>query len=405
MRFNIPSYQQKHFLPLVIGLSVAGIGMLICFGIWYTQYRKSFYKCIPLIKGKTVDQSLEALLKQYGSLAPRRYSYWEIKKMTHGFKDKLGERGYGGVYKGDLSDGRAVAVKILKASKGDGEEFINEVASISQTSHVNVVSLLGYCLDGSKRALIYDFMPNGSLKKYIYGDGSLLGLHKLYQIAVGIAKGLEYLHPGCNTRILHFDIKPHNILLDEEFCPKISDFGLAKLCTRNESIVSMLGARGTISYIAPEIISRSFGGVSHKSDVYSYGMMVLEMVGRRKNVKEEVSHTSEIYFPYWAYQHVQLEDDLKLHGIMNKEEEETARKMILVGLWCIQTDPAQRPSMSKVIDMLEGSLILEIPPKPLLCTPYCSGRHSLTTQAMPLNASVISPSSSSLCSTEESAMS
>ncbi|KAK4354378.1 hypothetical protein RND71_026572 [Anisodus tanguticus] len=124
------------------------------------------------------------------------------------------------------------------------------------------------------------------------------------------------------------------------------------------------------------------------------------MVGGRKNVKDEVN-TSEIYFPYWAYQHVQLDDDLKLHGIINKEEE-TARKMILVGLWYIQTDSAQRPSMSKVTEMLEGSLILEIPPKPLLCTPYCSGRHSFTTHSMPLNVSLISPSSSSLCSPEAS---
>ncbi|KAH0705757.1 hypothetical protein KY285_012538 [Solanum tuberosum] len=376
---NTDFARKIHSLKLTIGLSVAGIGILICFGIWYTQYRKSFNKCIGFINGKTEDHSLEALLKQYGSLAPRRYSYWEIKKMTNRFKDKLGEGGFGGVYKGELSDCYAVAVKILKASKGDGEEFINEVASISQTSHVNVVSLLGYCLDGSKRALIYDFMPNGSLEKYIYGDGSLLGLNKLYQIAVGIAKGLEYLHRGCNTRILHFDIKPHNILLDEEFCPKISDFGLAKLCTRKESIVSVRSTRDDWLYCSRK------------------------MVGGRKNVKEEVSHTSEIYFPYWAYRHVQLDDDLKLHGIIDIEEKETARKMILVGLWCIQTDPAQRPSMSKVIDMLEGSLVLEIPPKPLLCTPYCSGRHSLNTQAMPLNASVISPSSSSLCSTEESA--
>ncbi|XP_009589471.1 LEAF RUST 10 DISEASE-RESISTANCEUS RECEPTOR-LIKE PROTEIN KINASE-like 2.4 [Nicotiana tomentosiformis] len=405
MQPNTNLARKIHFLKLTTGISVAGIGMLIFFGIMYTQYRKSFKKCIRLINGETEDQSLEALLKQYGSLATKRYSYKEIKKMTHGFNDKLGEGGYGGVYKGILANGRVVAVKILKATKGDGEEFINEVASISQTSHVNVVSLLGYCLDGSKRALIYDFMPNGSLEKYIYGNGSHLGLQRLYQIAVGIAKGLEYLHRGCNTRILHFDIKPHNILLDEEFCPKISDFGLAKLCTRKESIVSMLGARGTIGYIAPEVISRSFGGVSHKSDVYSYGMMVLEMVGGRKNVKEEVSHTSEIYFPYWAYQHVQLDDELKLQGIINKEEEEeTARKMILVGLWCIQTDPAVRPSMSKVIDMLEGNLTLQVPPKPLLCTPYCSGRHSLSARGMPLNASLISPSSSALSSLEASAI-
>ncbi|PHT62123.1 hypothetical protein T459_34047 [Capsicum annuum] len=284
---NIQFARKIYLLKLTTGISVAGIGMLICFGIWYTQYRKSFYKCLRLINGKTEDQSLEALLKQYGSLAPRRYSYWEIKKMTHGFKDKLGEGGYGVVYKGELSDGRAVAVKILKASKG-------------------------YCLDGRNRALIYDFMLNGSLGKYIYGDVSLLGLHRLYQIAVGIAKGLEYLHRGCNKRILHFDTKPHIILLDEEFCPKISDFGLAKLCTRKESTVSMLGARGTIGFIAPEVISRTFGQVSHKSDVYSHGMMVLEMVGGRKNVKEEVSHISKIYFPYWAYQHVQLDAEADL---------------------------------------------------------------------------------------------
>ncbi|PHT96649.1 hypothetical protein BC332_34426 [Capsicum chinense] len=255
---NIQFARKIYLLKLTTGISGAGIGMLICFGIWYTQYRKSFYKCLRLINGKTEDQSLEDLLKQYGSLAPRRYSYWEIKKMTHGFKDKLGEGGYGVVYKGELSDGRAVAVKILKASKGDGEEFINEVASISQTSHVNVVSLLGYCLDGRNRALIYDFMLNGSLGKYIYGDVSLLGLH------------------------------------------------------RKESTVSMLGARGTIGFIAPEVISRTFGQVSHKSDVYSHGMMVLEMVGGRKNVKEEVSHISKIYFPYWAYQHVQLDAEADL---------------------------------------------------------------------------------------------
>ncbi|KAL7170890.1 hypothetical protein ACSBR2_035697 [Camellia fascicularis] len=128
-----------------------------------------------------------------------------------------------------------------------------------------------------------------------------LGWEALYQIAVGIARGLEYLHCGCNMRILHFDIKPHNILFDKDFCPKISDFGLAELCPRKESIISLLGVRGTTRYIAPEVFCRNFGGVSHKSDVYSYGMMVLEMVGGRKNIDVEVNHTSEIYFPHWIY--------------------------------------------------------------------------------------------------------
>ncbi|XP_031261812.1 PR5-like receptor kinase [Pistacia vera] len=194
--------------------------------------------------------------------------------MTNSFRDKLGEGGYGGVYKGKLLDGRNVAVKVLKEAKGNGEEFINEVASISRTSHVNIVALLGFCFEGSKRALVYEFMPNGSLEKFIYEKSmetnQKLTWENLYQIAVGIAQGLEYLRRGCSTRILHFDIKPHNILLDEEFCPKISDFGLAKICLKKESIISLTGTRGTIGYIVPEVVSRNFGEVSHKSDVYSY---------------------------------------------------------------------------------------------------------------------------------------
>ncbi|KAF6158276.1 hypothetical protein GIB67_001347 [Kingdonia uniflora] len=174
--------------------------------------------------------------------------------MTNSFKHKLGEGSYGGVFKRKLPDGRLVTVKLMRESKGDGEDFINEVESISRTSHVNVVSLLGFCFDGSKRALVYEFMPNGSLEKFIYKDKPLdpssnLPWEKLYEIMVKISRGLEYLHRGCNTRILHFDIKPHNILLDKDFCPKISGFGLAKLCPTKESVLLMIGARGTPGYI------------------------------------------------------------------------------------------------------------------------------------------------------------
>ncbi|XP_050277088.1 LEAF RUST 10 DISEASE-RESISTANCE LOCUS RECEPTOR-LIKE PROTEIN KINASE-like 2.1 isoform X4 [Quercus robur] len=287
----------------------------------------------------------------------------------------LGQGGYGGVYKGKLQDGCFVAVKVLKESKGNGEEFLNEVASISRTSHVNIVTLMGFCYEESKRALIYEFMPNGSLEKFIYKENPSnadrqLGWETLYKITVGIARGLEYLHRGCNTRILHFDIKPHNILLDENFCPKISDFGLAKICPREESVISMLGARGTAGYIAPEVICRNFGGVSHKSDVYSYGMMVLEMVGGRKNIDVSVDRVSEIYFPHWIYKRIELDEELGLQGLISKEDEEIAKKMIIVSLWCIQTDPSSRPSISKVVDMLEGSLdSLQISPKPFLSSP------------------------------------
>ncbi|KAL2324116.1 hypothetical protein Fmac_023174 [Flemingia macrophylla] len=185
-------------------------------------------------------------------------------------------------------------------------------------------------------------MPNGSLDKFIYEDKSppivsrRLDCKILYDIAIGIARGLEYLHRGCNTRILHFDIKPHNILLDENFCPKISDFGLAKLCSRRESAVSIIGARGTVGYIAPEVFSRHFGVVSHKSDVYSYGMMVLEMVGMKNNIKAEVNRSSEIYFPHWIYNRLESDQRLGLQNIRN-ESDEMVRKMTIVGLWCIQT--------------------------------------------------------------------
>nr|GEY48942.1 protein kinase-like domain, concanavalin A-like lectin/glucanase domain protein [Tanacetum cinerariifolium] len=146
------------------------------------------------------------------------------------------------------------AVKILTELKGNGKDFVNEVASVGRTCHVNIVSLVGFCLEDPRRALIYEFMSNGSLEKFIYdrdsSSNSHLGWEKLHQIAVGIARGLEYLHRGCNTRILHFDIKPHNILLDQDFCPKISDFGLAKLFPEKRSMISMTDMRGTPGYNA-----------------------------------------------------------------------------------------------------------------------------------------------------------
>jgi serine/threonine protein kinase len=258
---------------------------------------------------------------------------------------------------------------MLKDTKGDGEEFMNEVASISRTSHVNVVTLLGFCLQGSKRALIYEYMPNGSLERYAFNSNmnseNLLSWEKLFDIAIGTARGLEYLHRGCNTRIVHFDIKPHNILLDQDFCPKISDFGLAKLCLNKESAISIAGARGTIGYIAPEVYSKQFGLISSKSDVYSYGMMVLEMVGARdKNNTSASVESSSQYFPQWLYEH--LDEYCISASEINGETTELVRKMIVVGLWCIQVIPTDRPTMTRVVEMLEGSTSnLELPPKVL----------------------------------------
>jgi interleukin-1 receptor-associated kinase 1 len=318
---------------------------------------------------------MESLLQQHQQ-HPRRYSYAQLKRMTGSFAHKLGQGGNGEVYKGSLPDGREVAVKMLKEAKVDGEEFINEVASISRTSHVNVVTLLGFCLEGcgpkSKRGLVYEYMPNGSLERYTAGGD--LGWEQLLGIAVGIARGLEYLHRGCNTHIVHFDIKPHNILLDAELRPKISDFGLAKLRPQRESTipVSIAGARGTVGYIAPEVFSRQvgLGAVTSKSDVYSYGMMVLEMVGVRRavnsggSVTTGVSSGNSIYFPEWLYQ--------DLNGFCasacGPDDEagttEVVRKMVIIGLWCIRMSPSDRPTMSRVVEMLETATPeLELPPE------------------------------------------
>ena len=319
---------------------------------------------------------MEKFLSNHEFLA-KRYSYLQVKKMTNSFEVKLGQGGFGSVYKGELSNGSLVAVKILSELKGNGEDFINEVASIGRTSHVNIVSLVGFCFQGRQRALIYEFMPNGSLEKFIYShdfsSNNQLGWKKLHDIAMGIARGLEYLHNGCNTQILHFDIKPHNILLDQNFSPKISDFGLAKLSIKKRSMISMSHMRGTPGYIAPELYCRSFGKVSQKADVYSYGMMVLEMVGGRKNIEVGFDHSSEIYFPHWIFKKIELDEELGLQISISDEENKMVRKMIIVGLWCIQTNPLSRPTITKALEMLEGDLeSLEIPPKPYLSSPLRS---------------------------------
>ncbi|XP_020415884.1 LEAF RUST 10 DISEASE-RESISTANCE LOCUS RECEPTOR-LIKE PROTEIN KINASE-like 2.1 isoform X2 [Prunus persica] len=360
--------------------------------IWWKQnVRKSLPhvssgRMVSFVQKEKRDEfDVEAFIRNYGSLTPKRYTYENVKKMTDSFRDKIGKGGYGTVYKGRLPDGLLVAVKVLSESKGNGgEDFINEVASIGRTSHVNIVTLSGFCYEGDKRALIYEYMPNGSLDNFIHKHGSgmanfLLEWKTLSEIAVGIARGLEYLHRGCNTRILHFDIKPQNILLDKDFRPKISDFGLAKLCKTKDSIVSMIGTRGTAGYIAPEVFSRNFGGVSHKSDVYSYGMLVLEMVGAKNNLDSGVSHSSEM-FPHYVYKDLELEKDENAFGAITEEEKEIGRKMVLISLWCIQTIPSDRPSMSKVVEMLEGPLhSLRIAPKPFLFSPTIATEDSMTT--------------------------
>lgn len=325
------------------------------------------YKRFSKTKKKKQNLAVERFLKEYKSMKPTRYSYQELKKMTDDFKTILGQGGYGSVFKGKLHNGVPVAVKVLDNPTVSGDEFTNEIAAIGTIHNVNIVRLLGFCVEGSKRALIYEFMPNESLDKYIMEEGersTKFSWTKLHDISMGIARGVEYLHQGCEQRILHLDIKPQNILLDQEFNPKISDFGLAKLCSKERSAVSMTAARGTMGYMAPEVFLGSNKTVSHRSDVYSFGMVLMEMVGGRKNTADEGENAAQIYFPEWIYNQLKQGEELGL-VTGSVEDAEIAKKLTMVALWCVQWRPVDRPSMKVAVQMLEGSLErLPLPPNP-----------------------------------------
>ncbi|KAG0538134.1 hypothetical protein BDA96_03G209100 [Sorghum bicolor] len=358
--------QGSHVKVIAATSSVATIVVLL------SIVATGLYLSLKTRYNEEIHLKVEMFLKTYGTSKPTRYSFAEVKKITKRFKEKVGQGGFGSVYKGKLPNGVPVAVKMLQNSTGEGEEFINEVATIGLIHHANIVRLLGFCSEGTRRALIYEYMPNESLEKYIFSHDSsvsqeLLVPKKMLDIALGIARGMEYLHQGCNKRILHFDIKPHNILLDFNFNPKISDFGLAKLCARDQSVVTLTAARGTMGYIAPELYSRNFGGVSYKSDVYSFGMLVLEMVSGRRNSDPSVDSQNEVYLPEWIFERVITEQDLVLSREMTGAEKEKVRQLAMVALWCIQWNPKNRPSMTKVVNMLTGRLEnLQMPPKPFV---------------------------------------
>ncbi|KAI4297625.1 hypothetical protein L6164_037509 [Bauhinia variegata] len=343
-------------------------------------------------KAKGEDQArVENLLQDYRSQKPTRLTYADIKRITNGFMDKLGEGAHGAVFKGKLSDKFIVAVKMLSSTEGDGKEFINEVGTMGKIHHVNVVCLLGFCADGVHRAFVYDFFPNGSLQNFITPPDNkqiFLGWEKLEQIALGVAKGIEYLHQGCDQRILHFDINPHNVLLDNNFTPKISDFGLAKLCSKSRSIVSITAARGTLGYIAPEVFSRNFGDVSYKFDIYSYGMLLLEMVGGRTNIKKN-EETFQVLYPEWIYNLLEGGGDIRIH-VERDEDIKIAKKLAIVGLWCIQWHPTNRPSIGNVLQMLEGEGDnLRVPPNPFDSTSSTYTSSNIPARHMELELEVI----------------
>ncbi|KAL5851267.1 hypothetical protein ACOSQ3_006385 [Xanthoceras sorbifolium] len=331
---------------------------------------------VMVLTRKKVD-NVEKFLHKQQSWVPMRYSYIEIIAITNYFRDKLGQGGFGSVYKGQLLNGSFIAVKVLENSKFSGEEFINEVSTIGRIHHANVVRLLGFCSEGSKRALVYKYMPNGSLDRHIFSkkeNGQAFSWEKLHEIALGTARGIDYLHNGCNVCILHFDIKPYNKLLDYNFNPKVADFGLAKFYSKENDFICVSATRGTIGYIAQELISRNFGVVSSKSDVYRFRMLLLEIFGGRRNSFAKATRPTKAYFPSWVYDRIIEGRDLEIQNV-SEIEALIARKLCIIGLWCIQVKATDRPSIAKVVEMLEGSVDdLQMPPKPFFSSspPRCN---------------------------------
>lgn len=304
---------------------------------------------------------------------PRRFDYEELVAATENFKTQIGKGGFGTVYKGTLSDKSVVAVKKMTSLGVEGKkEFCTEIAVIGNIHHVNLVRLKGFCVRARQRFLVLEYMSKGSLDRTLFGNGPVLEWGERVEIALGTARGLAYLHSGCEHKIIHCDVKPQNILLHDNLQVKISDFGLSKLLSPEQSglYTTMRGTRG---YLAPEWLTSS--AISDKSDVYGYGMVLLEIVRGRKNSTLQTwsdgisggdglstssygSETRSIYFPLCALEmHEQnryLElADRRLEGRVTSEEVE---KLVRIALCCVHEDPALRPTMANVVSMLEGGL-------------------------------------------------
>jgi serine/threonine protein kinase len=292
---------------------------------------------------------------------PPRFSYSKLQKATKNFGRKLGDGAFGSVYEGSLPNGSRVAVKVLEKASVQGEkQFRAEVASMGAIRHLNLVRLHGFCSEGSHRLLVYEFMANGSLDSWLFkrkqGEKQLDWEQRL-NIALGTARALSYLHEECSDHIIHLDVKPENILLDHQLCPKLSDFGLAKLMDREQSRV-VTSMRGTPGYLAPEWLL-PHAAVTAKTDVYSFGMVLLELISGRENTNFSLGK-EQWYFPAWAYK---LMGEGRTMELLDKrlhvEEVEyfhkkDAVRAIHIALLCIQDDPALRPPMSRVVHMLQG---------------------------------------------------
>ncbi|GAB4844877.1 hypothetical protein Ancab_038269 [Ancistrocladus abbreviatus] len=364
--------EQDALVALIIFPFVIFVLVIVSALLWWKRWKPSK---VGLEKSGIPDSPSSGEIEPFSIPGlPVRYDYEELNAATDNFRIKIGSGGFGAVYKGILPDKTIVAVKKITNLGVQGKrEFCTEIAIIGNVHHVNLVKLRGFCAQGSERLLVYEYMNRGSLDRTLFGNGPVLEWQERFDIALGTARGLAYLHSGCESKIIHCDVKPENILLHDHFQPKISDFGLSKLLSPEQSshFTTMRGTRG---YLAPEWLTSS--AISEKTDVYSFGMVLLEIVSGRKNCSfRPQSHSLDdnngaannsssstgsglIYFPMLALEmheqrrYLELADP-RLEGRMTSEEVE---KLVRTALCCVHEEPSLRPNMVTVAGMLEGRI-------------------------------------------------
>lgn len=343
---------------IIGGVVGGGGGLLLILAIilWYQLSRKS-----KLVRRGNILGASELQ-------GPVIYSYKDLKSATKKFSEenKLGEGGFSDVYKGTLKNGNIIAVKKLALSSSRAKaDFESEVKLISNVHHRNLIRLLGCSNKGPELLLVYEYMANGSLDRFLYGERrGALNWKQRFEIIFGTARGLAYLHEQFHVCIIHRDIKSSNILLDDDFQPKIADFGLARLLPEDQSHLSTRFA-GTLGYTAPEYAIH--GQLSEKVDTYSFGVVVLEIISGRKCNEMKVESTEFLLEQAWKL----YEDDMHLKLVdesMNEYREEEVKKVIEIALMCTQSPVSVRPTMSEVVVLLvsERSIELTRPTRPTL---------------------------------------
>nr|KYP40210.1 putative LRR receptor-like serine/threonine-protein kinase At1g56130 family [Cajanus cajan] len=343
---NKPPSSKRNNVGVIVGTVVGVVSFLFVLAIFY------------IIRKRKHHDDNEELLDI--DTKPYIFNYSELKNATDDFNldNKLGEGGFGPVYKGTLNDGRVIAVKQLSVQSNQGKsQFITEIAIISTVQHRNLVKLHGCCIERNKRLLVYEYLENRSLDKALFGmnDRICLNLNwsTRYDICLGVARGLTYLHEESRVRIVHRDVKSSNILLDHEHIPKISDFGLAKLYDDKMTHISTRVA-GTIGYLAPEYAMR--GHLTEKVDVFSFGVVLLEIVSGRSNSDSSLEG-DKMYLLEWAWHLHENNNVLDLvDPRLSDFNEEEVKQVVRIGLMCTQTSPTLRPSMSRVVAMLLGDI-------------------------------------------------